>query len=193
MDISRSNSELSAQLKALRSSLQLERSRETSVTTEDKESPDVSRSTSLESISREKDRQIESLRLEMADLEFRLAEQVNVALEGRKKLEDALLRAKLENNRLAETVESYQILLQDRTLKGEYHLMSLGGVREGDESSSSRANSPYLGEQNQNMTSLASELEEAEETDHNSKIKGALFDLAPYADVLQHFNLKSGI
>ena len=170
-DMIRSNSELSAQLKALRSSLQLERSRETLVSPEDKKSPDILRSASLESISREKDRQIESLRSELADLEFRLAEQVKVAIEGSKKLEDALLQTKLENNRLAETVESYQILLQDRTLKGEYHLMNLGGVREGNDSSSSRANSPSLGEQNQNLTSLASELEEAEE-DYNSKIKG---------------------
>lgn len=168
----RSNSELSAQLGALRSSLQLEKCRETSVSPEGKQSEINLPSISQESLVRDKERQIETLRFELADLESRLAEHVNASQSGSKKLEDALLQAKSENRRLAETVESYQLLLQDRTLKGEYHLMSAESVREADDSSSSRATSPSFGDQDPNVASLASELEEAEESDKTSKIRG---------------------
>lgn len=121
---------------------------------------------------REKDRQIDSLRLELADLEVRLAEGANAALSRTRQIEDALLQAKLENIRLAENVESYQILLQDRTLKGEYSIMSMEGVPDRDETGSSRSTSPFYDDHKMKGTSLATELEEAEPSSDASKIKG---------------------
>jgi len=168
----RSKSELSAQLKALRNSIQLERSRETSSPPDSEETAVTLPSASYESLIQEKERKIGSLQLALSDLQLRLAEQVNTAHTGSKKLEEALLQSKLENNRLAEAVESYQILLQDRTLKGEYHLMGIEGVREADDLNSSRATSPSSGDQDHTATSLALEIEEAEESDKDSKIRG---------------------
>jgi len=171
-DMIRSKSELSAQLKALRNSILVERSRETSSPSDSKETAVTLPSASYESLIQEKERKIGSLQLALSDLQLRLAEQVNTAHTGSKKLEEALLQSKLENNRLAEAVESYQILLQDRTLKGEYHLMGIEGVQEADDLNSSRATSPSSGDQDHAATSLALEIEEAEESDKDSKIRG---------------------
>jgi len=168
----RSNSELSAQLKALRNSLQSERSRDTCSLPREKDNAEVSESSSYAAVIREKDRQIDSLRLELADLEVRLAEQANSALSRSRQIEDDLLQVKLENIRLAENVESYQILLQDRTLKGEYSIMSMGIMPERDETSSSRSTSPFYDEHKSKGTTLATELEEAETNAHSTKIKG---------------------
>lgn len=177
--IVRSNSELSAQLRALRNSMQSERSRDTSPSPKPKETADVDESSSFPAAVREKDRQIDSLRLELADLEVRLAEQANSALSRSRQIEDALLQAKLENIRLAENVESYQILLQDRTLKGEYSIMSLEGVPERDEAGSSRSTSPLFDDHKSKRTSLATELEDAEPTAGASRIKGNFVVLSP--------------
>lgn len=170
----RSNSELSAQLKALRNSLHSGRSRDTSPSPRERDSADVGESSSYAATIREKDRQIDSLRLELADLEVRLAEQANSALSRSRQIEDDLLQVKLENIRLAENVESYQILLQDRTLKGEYSIMSVEGLPEKDETNSSRSTSPFYDENKSKGTTLATELEEAEISVHSTKIKGTL-------------------
>ena len=110
--------------------------------------------------------------IELADLEVRLAEQSSSALSRAREIEDALLQAKLENIRLAEDVESYQILLQDRTLKGEYSITGLEGVPERYEIDSNRSSSPL--HEGQISTSLAAELEEAETFVDVSKFKGRL-------------------
>ena len=130
----RSNSELSAQLKNTPKYLAVRtvdgirlRQPETRIP------PTLSESSSYATTIREKDRQIDSLQLELADLEVRLAEQANAALSRSRQIEDDLIQVKLENIRLAENVESYQILLQDRTLKGEYSIMSVEGLPERDE------------------------------------------------------------
>jgi chromosome segregation ATPase len=170
----RSNSELSAQLKTLRNTLQSERSRDTSPSTRDKDSADVSELSSYATTIREKDRQIDSLQLELADLEVRLAEQANAALSRSRQIEEDLIQVKLENIRLAENVESYQILLQDRTLKGEYSIMSVEGLPERDETSSSRSTSPFYDEHKSKGTILATELEEAETSAYSTKIKGSI-------------------
>jgi chromosome segregation ATPase len=168
----KSNSELYAQLKALRNNLQLGKSRDTSRPSNDKDETDSAECPSLTAAIREKDRLIDSLRLELADLEVRLAEQSSTALLGTRQVEDALLQVKLENIRLAENVESYQMLLQDRILKGEYPIMSLEGVPERDEVNSVRSNSPSHEDEKSKSASLATELEEAEISATTSKIKG---------------------
>jgi hypothetical protein len=122
-----------------------------------------SASLSSPAIIKEKEQQIDALRLELADMEVRLAEQANSAVSRSRQVEDTLLQVKLENIRLAENVESYQMLLQDRTLKGEYPIMSLEGVREDDETEISRENSPSDATGIPELASLAMELEEAEE------------------------------
>jgi hypothetical protein len=158
----RSNGELSAQMKILRS--QSEKPRETSLFPEDMHTVEPHRYLASPSaaIIKDKERQIDALQLELADLEVRLAEQANSAVSRNRQIEEALLQAKLENIRLAENVESYQMLLQDRTLKGEYPIMSLEGVREDDETEISRENSPTISDDTSKVTSLAAELEEAE-------------------------------
>jgi hypothetical protein len=169
--IVRSNTELSAQLKTLRNNLHSERSRETSpsLSKDEGDTPGADVSTA---ILREKERQIDSLRLELADVEVRLAEESNSALARTKQIEDALIQAKLENIRLAEDVESYQILLQDRTLRGEYSIMNLEGVPETDEALSSRSTSPMHDDLRPTGASLAAELEEAETGRESSRVKG---------------------
>ena len=170
----RSNSELSAQLKALRTSLQMERSRETSPSQipQDEEVNDAPNSDSLATTLREKDRHIDSLQLELAEIEIRLAEQSSSSLSRARQIEEALIQAKLENIRLAEDVESYQILLQDRTLKGEYSIMNVEGVADTDEALSSRSTSPLHDDHRPSGASLAKELEEAEAGADASKIRG---------------------
>ena len=159
----RSNSELSAQLKTLRTSLQIERSRDPSPSPNPKdERENDPECDSLVAALRQKDKQIDSLRLELAELEIRLAEESNSALSRARQVEEALIQAKLENIRLAEDVDSYQILLQDRTLKGEYSIMNLEGVPETDEALSSRSASPLHDDHKSGGASLAKELEEAE-------------------------------
>lgn len=169
----RSNSELSAQLKTLRTSLQIERSRDPSPSPNPKdERENDPESDSLASALRQKDRQIDSLRLELAELEIRLAEESNSALSRSRQIEEALIQAKLENIRLAEDVDSYQILLQDRTLKGEYSIMNLEGVPETDEALSSRSASPLHDDHKPGGASLAKELAEAEAGTEASRNRG---------------------
>lgn len=169
----RSNNELSAQLKVLRTSLQMERSRETSPSRIPKgEGDDAPNSDSLATTLREKDRQIDSLQLELAEIEIRLAEESSSSLSRARQIEEALIQAKLENIRLAEDVESYQILLQDRTLKGEYSIMNVEGVPDTDEALSSRSTSPLHDDHRPSGASLAKELEEAEAGADASKIRG---------------------
>ncbi len=63
---------------------------------------------------------IESLRLELADAQIRLAE-LEHAGDGRlQELEKSLLEARVNNARLLEDNESYQLLLSEKTLKGDF-------------------------------------------------------------------------
>jgi len=67
-----------------------------------------------------KDRMIESLRLELADVQIRLAEMEHMG-DGRvQELEKQLLEARVTNARLLEDNESYQLLLSEKTLKGDF-------------------------------------------------------------------------
>ena len=168
--MARSNNELSAQIRSLRRSLQSERSREASHSSEEHVLSDaVDDKTATVSL-RERERQVESLKLELADMEVRLAEQASSAASRAREIEDAFLQVKMENIRLTENIESYQMLLQDKTLKGEYFIANLEGVPEKDETSSSRSASPYS--DTTKATSLAAELQAAESPSENTNVKG---------------------
>jgi hypothetical protein len=119
---------------------------------------------------RETERQVESLKLELADMEVRLAEQASSAVSRSREIEDAFLQVKMENIRLSENIESYQMLLQDKTMKGEYFIANLEGVPEKDEANSSRSASPFS--DNPKATSLAAELQAAESPSDNVNVKG---------------------
>jgi hypothetical protein len=163
--------ELSTQLKILRQSTHQEKSQELRTGTQDEPlDPGDGKDFNISAGAlKKKDIQIEGLQLELAELEVRLAQEENVALSRMRQVEGALLQAKVENIRLTENVESYQMLLQERTMKGEYPLMGLPLGQESG-SPSSRPNS-RLDECDLNVTSLATELEEAEISEY-SRIRG---------------------
>ena len=63
---------------------------------------------------------IENLRLELADAQIRLAEQEHVGDGRLQELERSLLETRVTNARLLEDNESYQLLLSEKTLKGDF-------------------------------------------------------------------------
>jgi len=63
---------------------------------------------------------IEALRLELADAHIRLIESENVEAGRIQELERTLLEARMNNARLMEDNESYQVLLRDKTLSGHF-------------------------------------------------------------------------
>jgi hypothetical protein len=67
-----------------------------------------------------KDRMIESLRLELADAQIRLAEMEHMGDGRLQELEKQLLETRVTNARLLEDNESYQLLLSEKTLKGDF-------------------------------------------------------------------------
>ena len=68
----------------------------------------------------QKDRIIENLRLELADAHIRLAELEHVGDGRLQELEKRLLETRVTNARLLEDNESYQLLLSEKTLKGDF-------------------------------------------------------------------------
>lgn len=69
---------------------------------------------------RSKDTAIESLRLEIADLQLKMAEQEHMG-DGRSQvLEKELVDIKMKNARLQEENESFEMLLSERTIKGDF-------------------------------------------------------------------------
>jgi hypothetical protein len=69
---------------------------------------------------REKDAVIESMRLELAELQFKAAEHEHMG-DGRLQiLEKQVLETKMQNARLLEENESFQMLLSEKTLKGDF-------------------------------------------------------------------------
>ena len=68
----------------------------------------------------QKDRTIENLRLELADAQIRLAEVEHMGDGRLQELEKQLLDARVTNARLLEDNESYQLLLSEKTLKGDF-------------------------------------------------------------------------
>ncbi|AEO57091.1 hypothetical protein MYCTH_2302870 [Thermothelomyces thermophilus ATCC 42464] len=68
----------------------------------------------------QKDKLIESLRLELAEVQIKLVESQNQGGGRLQEVERQLMEARMANARLMEDNESYQLLLQERTLKGDF-------------------------------------------------------------------------
>jgi hypothetical protein len=68
----------------------------------------------------QKDKLIESLRLELAESQIKLVEMENRGGGHLQELERELLEARMANARLMEDNESYQLLLSEKTLNGDF-------------------------------------------------------------------------
>lgn len=68
----------------------------------------------------QKDRLIESLRLELAEAHVKLVEMENMGDGKLQELEKELLEARMTNARLLEDNESFHLLLSEKTLNGEF-------------------------------------------------------------------------
>ncbi|KAH8712975.1 hypothetical protein HC256_006150 [Beauveria bassiana] len=68
----------------------------------------------------QKDKLIESLRLELAEAQIKLVESENQGGGRLQEVERLLMEARMANARLMEDNESYQLLLKDKTLKGDF-------------------------------------------------------------------------
>ncbi|EFE36101.1 uncharacterized protein ARB_05038 [Trichophyton benhamiae CBS 112371] len=68
----------------------------------------------------QKDKLIESLRLELAEAQIKIVEMESLGGGRQQELERELLEARMANARLMEDNESYQLLLSERTLNGDF-------------------------------------------------------------------------
>ncbi|KAI9048415.1 hypothetical protein LZ554_007251 [Drepanopeziza brunnea f. sp. 'monogermtubi'] len=68
----------------------------------------------------QKDRLIESLRLELAEAQIKMMESENMGGGRMQEVERLLLEARMTNARLMEDNESYQLLLSEKTLTGDF-------------------------------------------------------------------------
>lgn len=68
----------------------------------------------------QKDKLIESLRLELAEAQIKLVESENQGGGRLQEVEKLLIETRIANARLLEETESYQMLLQERTLNGDF-------------------------------------------------------------------------
>jgi hypothetical protein len=109
----------------------------------------------------QKDRLIESLRLELAEAQLKIAESEHLGGGRLQEVERLLLEARMTNARLMEDNESYQLLLQERTLNGDF------GKAEYLQSSPARADalSALEGRTPAPASSLADELASAGDVD----------------------------
>ncbi|KAJ5132043.1 hypothetical protein N7448_006201 [Penicillium atrosanguineum] len=111
----------------------------------------------------QKDKLIESLRLELAESQIKLVEMENKGGGRQRDLEKELLDARVANARLMEDNESYQLLLSEKTLTGDF--------TKGDFMQYAHPEKESRG----GLGSLADELEsvdESPETDANRKPDG---------------------
>ncbi|KAK1756828.1 hypothetical protein QBC47DRAFT_377757 [Echria macrotheca] len=110
----------------------------------------------------QKDKLIESLRLELAEAQIKLVESENQGGGRLQEVERLLMEARMANARLMEDNESYQLLLQEKTLKGDF------GTSDFSYMGSASANQDALAalEGRTSGTSLADELSEAAGNDH---------------------------
>jgi hypothetical protein len=96
----------------------------------------------------QKDKVIESLRLELAEHQIKLVEMENMGGGRMQELERTLLETRMTNARLMEDNESYQLLLSEKTLNGDFSRndilrnsgnMDIGQVQSGATASTSLA------------------------------------------------------
>lgn len=117
----------------------------------------------------QKDKLIESLRLELAESQIKLVEMENKGGGRQRELEKELLEARMANARLMEDNESYQLLLSERTLNGDF--------TKGD---FMREVNPESKEPSSGVGSLADELESVDvraETDNTRKLEAEVKNL----------------
>ncbi|KAJ5084088.1 hypothetical protein NUU61_008667 [Penicillium alfredii] len=117
----------------------------------------------------QKDKVIESLRLELAESQIKLVEMENKGGGRQRELEKELLEARMANARLMEDNESYQLLLSEKTLTGDF--------TKGD---FMRDAHPGTKESSGGLGSLADELEsvdEAPETDPTRRMEAEIRSL----------------
>lgn len=103
----------------------------------------------------QKDRLIESLRLELAEAQIKLVESENMGGGRMQEVERLLLEARMTNARLMEDNESFQLLLQEKTLNGDFskdHFEYMGSSSNADALNALEGRSPGA--------SLADELSE---------------------------------
>ncbi|KAH8820792.1 hypothetical protein F5884DRAFT_60775 [Xylogone sp. PMI_703] len=105
----------------------------------------------------QKDRLIESLRLELAEAQIKLVETENMEGGRMREIEKLLLETRMANARLMEDNESFQLLLSEKTLNGDFHKSDFGF------GSSSNADALNALEGRTPVASLADELSEASE------------------------------
>ncbi|KAF2477829.1 uncharacterized protein BDR25DRAFT_338564 [Lindgomyces ingoldianus] len=105
----------------------------------------------------QKDKIIEGLRLELAEVQIKLVEMENAGGGRMQELEKQLLETRMTNARLMEDNESFQLLLSEKTLNGD---LSRGDFLRHTSHPEERAPS-----RNGPSTSLADELESAEGAD----------------------------
>ncbi|GAB1315194.1 hypothetical protein MFIFM68171_05404 [Madurella fahalii] len=113
----------------------------------------------------QKDKLIESLRLELAEAQIKLVESQNQGGGRLQEVERQLMEARVANARLMEDNESYQLLLQDRTLKGDF------ATSDFSYSGGASANQDALAalEGRTNGTSLADELSGVADNDQHQE------------------------
>ncbi|RHZ61532.1 uncharacterized protein CDV56_107015 [Aspergillus thermomutatus] len=114
----------------------------------------------------QKDKLIESLRLELAESQIKLVEMENKGGGRQHELEKELLEARMANARLMEDNESYQLLLSERTLNGDF--------TKGDFMREAYPESDEGQEPSSGLGSLADELESVDakaETDNTRKLE----------------------
>ena len=116
----------------------------------------------------QKDKLIESLRLELAEAQIKLVESENQGGGRLQEVERLLMEARMANARLMEDNESYQLLLQEKTLKGDF------GTSDFSYMGGASANQDALAalEGRASGTSLADELSEAADIDHPQETDG---------------------
>ncbi|KAL2269187.1 hypothetical protein VTJ83DRAFT_4033 [Remersonia thermophila] len=118
----------------------------------------------------QKDKLIESLRLELAEAQIKLVESQNQDGGRLQEVERQLVEARIANARLMEDNESYQLLLQERTLKGDFSSDFVGGA-----SANQDALAALEGRSaDQPGTSLADELSGAGEGEHDAETQRRL-------------------
>ncbi|ROT41740.1 hypothetical protein SODALDRAFT_322813 [Sodiomyces alkalinus F11] len=112
----------------------------------------------------QKDKLIESLRLELAEAQIKLVEAQNSGGGRVHEVEKQLMEARMANARLMEDNESYQLLLQEKTLNGDFSKNDFSYM------GSAAANQDALNalEGRQGGTSLADELSDSEAADNTN-------------------------
>ena len=117
----------------------------------------------------QKDKLVESLRLELAESQIKLVEMENKGGGRQRELEKELLEARMANARLMEDNESYQLLLSERTLNGDFS--------KGDFMREAHPDTSEADGKDSSMGSLADELESADaraETDDTRKLEAEI-------------------